>query len=374
MGIMVMVNTSSSLAAFFILSGSGSSPTSAFVQVGVGPARQRTSLHATEAFQRSLLAERLGTTNGVGGGDAPLPSQDHEKFQRSLLEAKLAYDAVDAALSTTATPAVDVAEEEPVIPVEEVAAVVVMAESEPEPDPAVPVPKPEPAVVAAATTSPEPEIPKPIVPTPTSEPVKPKRAVKPTEFTVPRTLAIVPINEATVQFTAGAVGAAAGLVLGGPILAAVSASVFNYLSRKDDDAAAASSENNAKTSPKKIVDTASQTVLLAYNFLAQFEKNNRIFDSTFKLLEGVVDKAKETDSPAGDALVAVESTLGGIVSKVEELNDDYDLVGGAGTLLDSVGDLVEIGVDKAVDLNDEYKLTDRVGDVVKGAVDKVTVK
>lgn len=283
-----------------------------------------------------------------------------------MLEAKLAYDAIDAALATT--PAVDVAEEEPATPVEEVAAVAAVAEPEPapEPEPAVPVPEPEPVVVAA-TATPEPEIPKPVIPTP-SEPVKPKRVVKPTEFTVPRELAIVPINEATVQFTAGAVGAAAGLVLGGPILAAVSASVCNYLSRKEEDASANT------TSAKKIVDTASQTVLLAYNFLAQFEKNNRIFDSTFKLLEKAVDKAKEADSPAGDALVAVESTLGGIASKVEELNDDYDLVGGAGTVLESVGDLVEIGVDKAVELNDEYKLTDRVGGVVKGAVEKVTEK
>ena len=43
-------------------------------------------------------------------------------------------------------------------------------------------------------------------------------------------------------------------------------------------------------------------------------------------------------------------------------------------MLNSVGDLVEIGVDKVVEVNDEYKLTDRVGGVAKSAVEKVTEK
>ena len=59
---------------------------------------------------------------------------------------------------------------------------------------------------------------------------------------------------------------------------------------------------------------------------------------------------------------------------MEELNDDYDLVGGVRTILSSVGDLVEVSVDKVVQLNDEYKLTDRVGGVVKGTVNKMTEK
>lgn len=273
-------------------------------------------------------------------------------FQRSLLEAKLAYDAIDAALD--ATPAAVIADvPEPAVVVEEPA-------PEPEPEP---VPEPEPAPEPVVASIPEPEVPKPVMP----EPVVVKRVVKRTEFTVPRELAIVPINEATVQFTAGALGAAAGLVLGGPVLGAVGAGTFNYLSRKDED-------TSTNASAKKVVDTASQTALLAYNWLAQFEKENKVLNSVFGLLEKVLDKTKELDSPAADAVITLESTLGGIADKVEELNDDYDLVGGAGTVLGSVGDLVEIGLDKVVEVNDEFKITGRVGDVVKGAVEKVTEK
>ena len=57
---------------------------------------------------------------------------------------------------------------------------------------------------------------------------------------------------------------------------------------------------------------------------------------------------------------------------MEEWNDDYDFVKGAETVLNSVGDLVEISVDKVVALNEEYRLTERVGGVVKGTVGKLT--
>ena len=56
------------------------------------------------------------------------------------------------------------------------------------------------------------------------------------------------------------------------------------------------------------------------------------------------------------------------------MNEDFDFVRGAGTVLNSVGDLVENSVDNVVKLNEEYKLTERVGGVVKGAVAKATEK
>jgi len=191
--------------------------------------------------------------------------------------------------------------------------------------------------------------------------------------TIPRELALVPINESTVQFTAGALGLTAGLVLGGPLLAIFLSATANYLSRKDDEPQPGKEESATSTSPKRIVDTASQTALLIYNFLAQFERDNKIVDGTFKLIEGAVDKAKQSEE-GGETIASLENTLGGVAKSVEKLNEDFDLVGGAGTVLNSVGDLVEDSVDKVVDLNDQFKLTERVGSVVKGAVAKVTEK
>ena len=112
---------------------------------------------------------------------------------------------------------------------------------------------------------------------------------------------------------------------------------------------------------------------MIYNFLAQFERDNKIVDGTFRLIEGAVDKAKQSEE-GGETIASLENTLGGVAKTVEKLNEDFDLVGGAGTVLNSVGDLVEDSVDKVIDLNDQFKLTERVGSVVKGAVAKVTEK
>lgn len=405
--------SSTTVAALLLLSATSSS---AFVQVN-GPSRRIQSLQATETFQRSLLEAQLklnapASSGAAAAESAPIVSVDYDAAARltyvaagssgDFEEYKVKYLEETSAMmakknpyvkaeepklepapptptapevQTAPTPIVSVdydatarlaygaagkpgdfeafktkyledtsammAKKNPYIKVEELKA------SEPKPEPVAVVSTPPPAPVPAPAPIPQPA---------------PKAPLPKTEFTVPRELALVPINEASVQFTAGLIGATAGFLIGGPILSAILAAASNYLSRKDE-------ETSMDTSPKKIVDTASQTALLLYNFLAKFEKENKVVDTTFKVLEGAVDKVKATEG--GSALLGLESTLGGVAKKVEELNDDYDLVQGAGTVLNSVGDLVEISVDKVVALNEEYQLTDRVSSVVKGTVDKL---
>ena len=205
-----------------------------------------------------------------------------------------------------------------------------------------------------------------------SEPVVAAQVEEPPPSTTASTsTAIVPINESTTQFTAGALGAAAGLLLGGgPFLAIFLSATANYLSRKDDTP----STPEEVASPKRIVDKAAQTALLIYNYVAQFEYENQFFDGTVKAIEGAVDKAKQKEDKTAETITVLESALSDVGKNIEQLNDEYDLVGGAGTVLNSVGDLVEDSVDKVIDLNGQYKLTERVGGVVKGAVAKVTEK
>lgn len=205
-----------------------------------------------------------------------------------------------------------------------------------------------------------------------SEPVVAAQVEEPPPSTTASTsTAIVPINESTTQFTAGALGAAAGLLLGGgPFLAIFLSATANYLSRKDDTP----STPEEVASPKRIVDKAAQTALLIYNYVAQFEYENQFFDGTVKAIEGAVDKAKQKEDKTAETITALESALSDVGKNIEQLNDEYDLVGGAGTVLNSVGDLVEDSVDKVIDLNGQYKLTERVGGVVKGAVAKVIEK
>lgn len=231
---------------------------------------------------------------------------------------------------------------------------------------------PEPVVVTATTTA--------------TATLEEETSTTSTDGRIPRELALVPINDSTIQFTAGALGLTAGLVLGGPLLAIFLSATANYLSRKDDDVVPSSQSSTTTTttptasssSPKRIVDAASQTALYLYNFLAQFERDNKIVDNTLQLLESSVSKAKQSSEETGETITAIESTIGGLTKSAQELNDQYDLVGGAGTVLNSVGDLVEDSVDRVIDLNEQFRLTERVGGVVsesvKGAVAKVTEK
>ena len=102
-----MVNTSLLAASLAALS--AATTTSAFVHHVVRRSTTiTTQLHATESFQRSLLEERLGggidASSSSSSSSTVLSTGEDEKFQRSLLQAKLAYDAIDAALQATTTP------------------------------------------------------------------------------------------------------------------------------------------------------------------------------------------------------------------------------------------------------------------------------
>ena len=62
----------------------------------------------------------------------------------------------------------------------------------------------------------------------------------------------------------------------------------------------------------------------------------------------------------------VESALASTTSKTAEINDEHDLVGAGTTALGVIGDLVE----KAGELNEEYKLSDKAKDALSSAVAK----
>lgn len=148
-------------------------------------------------------------------------------------------------------------------------------------------------------------------------------------------MAIVPVNDSTVQFTAGTVGAVGGLVVGGPVLGGISATALNYLSRKDPDG------SGGLSSAASAVGSASQAVLGAYNSLAEFEQDKKLIDNA---LGFVSDKAGDSE---------VLNTIGGALNSVGDFVEDNDLVGAAGTALASLGDLLETGLDKAVALVEE---------------------
>lgn len=168
---------------------------------------------------------------------------------------------------------------------------------------------------------------------------------------------LVPIKEETIEFTAGLIGGAAGLVIGGPVVAAIGAAAANYVSKSDNDAG-------------DIVGQVSKAAIEVYNYLAGLDDKYEVLNKAQSSLEGALDKLKTQESVDPDAVEKVEKALAATKAKITEVNDEYDLVGAGMTALGVVGDLVEQTVKKVSVLNEEYSLTDKAQDALDGAVAK----
>jgi hypothetical protein len=168
---------------------------------------------------------------------------------------------------------------------------------------------------------------------------------------------LVPIKEETVEFTAGLLGGALGLSLGGPVLALIAAGAANYLSKTGGDAS-------------EVVSAVSKTSIEILNYLIKLDNKYEILDKAKSSLEDAADKLKKNPSVDPEALDKVEKALAATTAKIEEINDEYDLVGAANTALGVVGDLVEKAIKKAGELNEEYALTDKAKAALSSAVDK----
>jgi len=195
-----MVNNTSSLAALAILS-STATFTSAFVQVG-RPSAIQTQQYSKQLFSASDgYLEQLGTPSSTTTSSSD--NTDHEKFQRTLLEAKIAYDAIDNALSTSEDIDYDAPvlnnpqsssgplKKEPIVDDECYMGKDGQLDECADFDPLV--------TVSAAAVSAQPKV---VVPEAN------KQAVKQSS----QELGIVPINEATIEFTAGLLGVSFSVV------------------------------------------------------------------------------------------------------------------------------------------------------------------
>lgn len=169
--------------------------------------------------------------------------------------------------------------------------------------------------------------------------------------------ALVPIKEETVEFTAGILGAVAGFAVGGPVLAAIGAAAANYASKSENEVS-------------DVISAVSKSSIQVYNYLSTLDEKYEILDKAKDSLDSALDKLKSQDSVDPATVKKVEDALASTKSKISEVNDEYDLVGGGVTALGVVGDLVEKAVKKAGELNEEYKLTGKAQDALKTAVDK----
>ncbi|KAL7518057.1 hypothetical protein ACHAWX_002915 [Stephanocyclus meneghinianus] len=169
--------------------------------------------------------------------------------------------------------------------------------------------------------------------------------------------AIVPINEETVEFTAGILGGVVGFALGGPVLGAIAAAAANYASKTDAEVG-------------EVLSAVSKTSIEIFNYFSKLDSKYQVLDKAKKQLETALDKVKASDSANPETIEKIESALKNTNSKIREINDEYDLVGTGMTALGVVGDLVEKAIIKAGELNEEYQLSGKAMKAITEAVEK----
>jgi len=175
-----------------------------------------------------------------------------------------------------------------------------------------------------------------------------------------QTTAIVPINEETVEFTAGILGGAIGFTLGGPVLGAIGAAAANYASKTDADVG-------------EVLTAVSKTSIQLFNYFSKLDSKYDVLDKAKSQLESALDKVKANENANPETVEKIESALSSATSKISEIDDEYDLVGSGMTALGIVGDLVEQAIIKAGEINEEYQLSDKAIAALGDAVDKAKV-
>ena len=141
------------------------------------------------------------------------------------------------------------------------------------------------------------------------------------------------------------------------VIAAIGAAAANYVSKGDSEAGV-------------VVGNVSKSAIEIYNYLAGIDNKYELLKKAQSSLESALEKLKSQDSVDPAAVKKVEDALAATKSKIDEVNDEYDLVGAGMTALGVIGDLVEKTVAKVGELNEEYQLTDKAKDALGGAVAK----
>merc|ERR1719460_3584922 len=157
--------------------------------------------------------------------------------------------------------------------------------------------------------------------------------------------ALVPVNDENIKASSAVTAAGAGLVLGGPVLAVVTAALGNYATTTESEVG-------------EVVRGVGKVSLDVYNFLLKLNGKYDVSDKAGDAIKEQLEKLKATESVA--TLGKVESALETATSKFAELDKEYDLVEKSKQALGYAGDLSVKAIDKGLELNDEYKITDQV--------------
>merc|ERR1711948_157574 len=152
--------------------------------------------------------------------------------------------------------------------------------------------------------------------------------------------------------TASVLGGLAGLLVGGVWVGAGLFTAGAYFARKDDDVS-------------KALKGVAAGGMEALNFVSYLNDKYTVTDKFGSAISDAIDSAKSSSN--SESTEAISGFLGGVVGTVKEADKDIDFKGTFGTLAMSASDLANQAVEKAVEVNEKYKLVDQIKEKIDEA-------
>jgi len=147
-------------------------------------------------------------------------------------------------------------------------------------------------------------------------------------------VSLVPVDRVNIENAAAVTGGIVGFFLAGPIAGLILAAISNYAAKKDNESGEA-------------LRGFGKTVVESYNFIAKLNAKYSISDK----VTDSVSKAVSSIETESDSLEAVKKTVSSTVSKVDELNKEYDFVGKAKQAAAAAAVLSDSALEKVEELN-----------------------
>mmetsp|Transcript_104882 Transcript_104882/g.306322 ORF Transcript_104882/g.306322 Transcript_104882/m.306322 type:complete len:246 (+) Transcript_104882:54-791(+) len=166
--------------------------------------------------------------------------------------------------------------------------------------------------------------------------------------------ALVKVTEESKMTTAGVLGGLAGLLIGGVWVGGALFAASSYFAKKED------------SDVSKALKGVASGSLEVLNFGAAINEKYMVTDKLGSAVSSALEGAKSSPDSKG-AATTVSGFLSGLGEAFQSLDNDVGIKDTLGTLASGATDLAFQAVDKAVELNNEYKISDQISEKVQEA-------
>mmetsp|Transcript_4270 Transcript_4270/g.12782 ORF Transcript_4270/g.12782 Transcript_4270/m.12782 type:complete len:251 (+) Transcript_4270:79-831(+) len=166
--------------------------------------------------------------------------------------------------------------------------------------------------------------------------------------------ALLVITEETKATTVSVLGGLVGLLVGGIWIGAATFAATAYLSRREDD--------DVAKALKGIAGGALETINFGVNLNDKYEVTAKVGSA----LTDAVESAKK-NSDSKETISSITSAADGVVDAVRNFDKEVGIKDTIGNLATAASESAFKVVDKAVDLEREYKVTDQLKQKIEDA-------